>query len=317
MFKRTIHEAFKWSLKWYFGSISTSVMTFFLMEKYFEFERARSIKYGVFIFLFTFLIRVLIQYITEIDKLEDKITEKNNQLDLYNTKPKKDELIKSYNYYGETLILLKDSFSYVHKIRRQDNINNEQVIKALVSVSNKLKHIFEKRFDYTYSVSVKLLPKDNNDVSENVEVVTICRDEDSYLRRKNCNSVTHKIFENTCFNEILYNIDMVDKSFYFNNNLPVDKYYKNSSFKHYGKLPESATDSDRQRLWPLPYKSEIVVPIAPTLHSGNSRAKYFFGYLCVDCNEENAFHKKYDVGMIQGVADGLSDLLKLYKTQNN
>lgn len=317
MFKRTFIEAFKWSTRFYFSSITSSVGTFFLMEKYFEFERGRSIKYGVCIFLLTAIIRVLIQYVMEIDKLEDKIGEKNNQLDLLNTKQKKEELIKNYNFYGESILQLKDSFSLVHKVRRQDILENEQLMRVFISVCNKLKHIFEKRFDYTYSVCIKVLPKENDIISDIVDVTTICRDEDSYLNRRHCKLVPHKINENTCFNEILYNIDVPNNSYYFNNNLPLDRYYKNSSFKNYGVMPVESTDTDRQRLWPLPYRSEIVVPIAPILHPSNERRKDFFGYLCVDCDQENGFHKKYDVGMIQGVADGLSDLLKMRKLQNN
>ncbi|MDD2411792.1 MAG: hypothetical protein PHR79_02635 [Bacteroidales bacterium] len=317
MFKRTIKEAFRWSTKWYFGSITTSAGTFFLMEKYFEFERLRSIKYGVTIFIFTFLIKVIIQYLKEIDKLESKIDIKDEKIDTLNTRQNKQELVKNYNYYGETILLLKDSFSYIHKVRRGDNITPEQLSKVFIGVCNKLKHIFEKRLDYTYSVCIKVLTENGGELNEYVEIKTLCRDENSYFNRKNCKQVVHKIVDNTCFNEILYNIDMPNKAFYLNNNLPNDKYYKNSSFLNYGTVPEQADSIERQKFWTLPYKSEIVVPIAPTLNSDNDRKKEFYGYLCVDCDEENGFHKKYDSGMIQGVADGLSDLIKIWKQQKN
>ena len=57
-------------------------------------------------------------------------------------------------------------------------------------------------------------------------------------------------------------------------------------------------------------KSEIVVPISPISYNSNARKNHFFGYLCVDCNEKDAFHKKYDVHNLLGLADGISDLLE-------
>lgn len=48
MFKRGLKEAFEWSFKWYLGSFSTTVATFFFFEKYLEYDRTRSILDTVF-----------------------------------------------------------------------------------------------------------------------------------------------------------------------------------------------------------------------------------------------------------------------------
>lgn len=55
----------------------------------------------------------------------------------------------------------------------------------------------------------------------------------------------------------------------------------------------------------LPYKSEIVVPIIP------SYAKQYdiIGFLCVDCEHSNKFDPIYDPALIEGVADGIYDIL--------
>ena len=111
MFKRTLIAAFNWSYKWYFGSISTSLATFFLLENYFEFERLRSFRYGVALFILTFLFRSLYSYIKQIDQLEKLVKEKEARLDNLDTSGHKQKVLTAYNYYGEVIIKLRDSFS--------------------------------------------------------------------------------------------------------------------------------------------------------------------------------------------------------------
>ncbi len=314
MFKKALNDAVKWSAKWYFGSFSTAVCTFFFFEKYLEFEFYRSLRYGVGVVILSFLIKLIITYIKLIDDLEKKVQEKNNQIDALNEKNKRKELITGYFYYGEVILNLKDTFSVFHQLRsKTGQLEDKEVVQALVVLCNNLKYVYEKRFSYKYSVCVKLLgPQiDWDNITHHTPVSTICRDENSYRSRSQPNTVIHNIFSNTCFVEIFNNIHNPDKSFYINNDLPEDKYYKNSSFNVYGELPESADSiEERRKHWTLPYKSEIVVPISPLNSTLDDRLKEFMGYLCVDCNEENAFHSKYDVGTLRGVADGVYDLVK-------
>lgn len=106
MFKKVLTEAFNWNLKWYLGSFSSSVMTFFFFEKYIEFERIRSFRYGVFIFLATFILRALIQYINKIDELEKIISQRDDQLDILNSKKrkKKNTYFKQFLWRGNSYI---------------------------------------------------------------------------------------------------------------------------------------------------------------------------------------------------------------------
>lgn len=312
MFKEAIIDAFKWSTKWYLGSFSTAVATFFFFEKYLEFSRVRSIRYGIALLIISFLIKAIIQYIKKIDQLKVVLIAKDEQIELLNSKKEKKKLLQANNFYGEAIIILKDAFSKFHFLRKKDKIEQKELITTLVFLCNSLKELFEKRFSYTYSVSIKVLvPEvDLENITTYTQVTTLCRDLQSYTRRSQPNHIKHNIFENTCYVEIFLNIGSVAKSHYLNNDLPEDRYYKNTSFNIYGFLPESdLTTEERRKAWTLPYRSELVVPITPIETEGN-RVKQFLGYLCVDCNEEDAFHSKYDTNMLKGVADGIYDIIQ-------
>ena len=63
MFKRAIIEAFHWNYKFYLSSFSASVGTFFFFEKNFGFTIFRSLRYGVALFVLSFIIRTVYNYI--------------------------------------------------------------------------------------------------------------------------------------------------------------------------------------------------------------------------------------------------------------
>lgn len=320
MFKRALIDGFKWSAKWYFGSFSTAIATVFFFSKYLEFDFIRSIRYGVALFIVSFLVKTIIQYVKLIDQLETRIEEKDQQIEILNSKKEKKKQLGVSSFYGESIIILKEIFSNFHFLRKQEAIERKQMMTCLIYLCNGLKELFEKRFNNNYSVCIKVLGPDSDleNLTVYAEVVTLCRDEKSYRRRSVPNGVKHNIFDNTCFNEIFHNIDNPDRSHYLNNDLVEDKYYKNSSYNIYGELPNSCqTTEDRRRSWTLPYKSELVVPITPVTTGTNvERKKQFLGYLCVDCNEIDSFHNKYDIEMLKGVADGIFDIIKYtYKKQ--
>lgn len=312
MFKRAIKDAFKWSSKWYLGSFSSAIATFFFFEKYLEFDRIRSIRYGFGIFGLVFVVKVIYQYVGLIDELEKKITNQEEKIDILNSKKEKNKLLSASNFYGEAIITLKVVFSKFHFLRKKEKIDQKEMIAELIFLCNNLKEMFERRFKHTYSVCIKVLGPDVDltNITAYTQVTTLCRDEQSYRRRNLSNHVPHNIFENTCFVEIFHNIDNPNKSFYLNNDLAEDKYYKNTSFNIYGQIPENLSTIDqRKKNWTLPYRSELVVPITP-IESDQERKKQFLGYLCVDCSEEDAFHARYDTNLLKGVADGIFDVLK-------
>ena len=320
MFKRALIDGFKWSTKWYLGSFSTAIATFFFFNKYLEFDTIRSIRYGVALFFVSFLVKTIIQYVKLIDHLETKIEEKDQQIEILNSRKERKKQLSVSSFYGESIIILKEIFSNFHYLRKHESIERKQMMTSLIYLCNGLKELFEKRFNHNYSICIKVLGPDSDleNLTVHAEVITLCRDEKSYKRRSVPNGIKHNIFDNTCFNEIFHNIDNTSKSYYLNNDIVEDKYYKNTSFNIYGELPNDChTTEERRKNWTLPYKSELVVPITPVTTLANTeRKKQFLGYLCVDCNETDSFHNKYDVEMLKGVADGIFDIIKhSYKKQ--
>ena len=62
-------------------------------------------------------------------------------------------------------------------------------------------------------------------------------------------------------------------------------------------------------LWPLPYKSNIVVPIVP-LNTTNLKETRLQGYLCLDSSRSNAFDMDMDVQIMLGIADGIDPAIR-------
>ncbi|NMH26497.1 hypothetical protein [Flavobacterium silvaticum] len=312
MFKSALSEAWKWSAKFYFGSFSTAIASFFVFHNILKFEFVWSIACGIGLVILSFFIKFLINYFTAVNKLQESLLEKERQLEVMTTDKERKKRLTSANHYGEAIMVLKDIFSKVHYLRKQDKIEKKEMMATLLFLCNNLKNIFERRFSNNYSVSIKVLSDDVDlsNITMHAQVITLCRDAKSYKRRQNGNDVIHNIFDNTCFNEIFHNIDNPQKAHYISNNLVADRYYKNSSFKVYGDIPDSCdTEEKRQPEWSLPYKSEVVVPITP-LDSTENRKQQFLGYLCVDCNVTDSFHIKYDIEMLKGIADGIFDIIK-------
>lgn len=323
MFKRVFKEALKWNAKWYLGSITSTVGIFMLMHNYYQYEMLRSVKYGATILILSILIKVIHQYILELDMLEKKLEEQQISFESLENSQNKRDLVRKHNYYGEVLLSMKEIFAQINKIKRTQNPSEKEIKDQLIRTANRVKSILEKRLNFTYSVSIKVIEiSTNNSINETSEIVTIVRDEESYFKRKDLKNNGHKhtIGENTCFSEILKNIDSPSKSFFFSNDLCCHNGYCNSSFKDYGHPPKDIDSKLKYETWTLPYKSEIVVPISPLLYNSPDRKQNFFGYLAVDCDEIDAFHKKYDAENLLGVADGIYDLLEkwyLIKIKNN
>ena len=59
----------------------------------------------------------------------------------------------------------------------------------------------------------------------------------------------------------------------------------------------------RRKLWPLPYKSTIVVPF---LSPDN---KCISGFLCIDSPKSNGFIKERDIAIMQQIALFMRDII--------
>ena len=66
---------------------------------------------------------------------------------------------------------------------------------------------------------------------------------------------------------------------------------------------EEDREALRQKLWPLPYKSTITVPISYMQLNMDSERFAVIGTLCVDSNQENVFNKNIDKSLLQSLAE--------------
>lgn len=206
--------------------------------------------------------------------------------------------------YGNAILLLRDSFSKIHSLRKKTTIDDREFIEAMVFFCNNLKEIFDKKTKKACSVSIKVPTKGS--INENTIVMNLCRDSvatkirdtESYKR------VEHTIIGNTPYHKIVNNIlkGHKDRLFYINNDINAYDEYDNTSRDAY---PYGA----------LPYCSELVYPLIPYNWDKTVNNYDCIGFICVDCNTKNGFDNKYDVGIISGVADGIYDLITLRNNQ--
>ncbi len=129
------------------------------------------------------------------------------------------------------------------------------------------------------------------------------------------NSDFKLIFEN-------YKKDKVRNVCFFSNDLIIYPNYQNSLLKqdgYYKKLRnKGGTNAPRhikETLWPLKYKSTIVVPIIPMIDkdmiktdnakNGNKQdeAPLLAGTLCIDANEIDIFDEIIDVNLMQSFSE--------------
>jgi len=199
--------------------------------------------------------------------------------------------------YGDAIIFLNEAFSRVHWLQKQEPILDEKFVQSMSFICQNLKHIFEKKTRTTCSVSIKVAVETN--VTANTEVKNLCRDNNSIIRDTDLyKKTTHFIFANTCFNIILSHLtkNQKNKLYYINNDINNTKDYENTSKESY----ENGV---------FPYQSELVVPIIPT-HNEQDKVYNLLGFLCVDCKEINKFDEKYDLAIMQGVADGIYNIIQ-------
>jgi hypothetical protein len=218
--------------------------------------------------------------------------------------------LNEYNVYGESVIKLSSAFSIIHNLNRMEEPTFEQIIHSFEEFCTIIKQAFDELTMSQTSVCIKIViaPKKNKDQ----RVITLCRDLICKHDREPKNGkVKHFIENNSCFQHFYTTLGRKKGKYYLNNNIVEDKSYKNSSFEYYGEIPSTTTDlKKRHDVWTLPYKSELVVPIAP-LNSSNIKNE-LIGFLCVDSNDIDPFLDKYDPILLMGVADGVYNTMKFY-----
>lgn len=206
--------------------------------------------------------------------------------------------------YGNAILILRDSFSKIHSLRKKTVIDDREFIEVMVFFCNNLKEIFDMKTKKNCSVSIKVPIKGS--INEKTIVLNLCRDSVATKTRdtESYKRVEHTIIGNTPYHKIVNNIlkGHKDKLFYINNDINSNGDYENTSRDAY---PNGV----------LPYCSELVYPIIPYSWDKTTNDYDCIGFICVDCNSKKVFDDKYDIGIISGVADGIYDLITLRNNQ--
>jgi hypothetical protein len=291
-----LKTAYSFTKQWYFGTVGAAIAIFFTAQRAFTLEIWQSIFVGVGTIIAGFIIRFITAFIV-----------------LY----RKEKRLHSVDNYGEAILHLKDAFARIHELRKMNNPGKQDLINTLTFVCGKLKDVYDKVTGKSCSICIKVIA-DDSPMGVKTELMTLCRDPKTGGNHKRTvvdkhPDVHHSIFKNTCFLNFFQHLGKADGKFYLNNNLPDTRGYENTSFEVHGPVPaEAVTTAQRDKEWPLPYKSELVVPISPLNYNHTAEDTLAYGFISVDSNETNAFNNRYDPGMLQGVADGIFDILHLY-----
>lgn len=198
--------------------------------------------------------------------------------------------------YGDAIILLNDCFSEAHYYRKTQGFQKEEFMISMMLFCENLKEIFDNITKSKCSVSIKI-PVNNDQVDSGTVLKNLTRNKAARKRDTvDYESIPHTIIGNTAFTNCLNNvITGKKKKYYINNQVNKDENYNNTS--------KSCYDEEK-----LPYNSELVYPLIPIRSKGNENFDCH-GFICVDSTNENAFSGKYDAAILEGVADGIYDII--------
>lgn len=201
--------------------------------------------------------------------------------------------------------LIRDTYNRL-AIEKQSILNKDVngIIKDLSDMCAAFAEAFEIIKKDKIGVCIKYLNKD----ATGLYVMDLCRDAHSLNERRSRyrEDVKDYIDHNTDFKAIFSKIDRSDdfnQLYYFQNNL-VEKHQYSNTHLYDKELPSGLFSFfKRRRLWPLLYRSTIVVPI---LGYDNSTVEVF---LCIDSKKLNGFSEKDDVPIVQHISLFIKDLV--------
>lgn len=282
---KSLKIAYSFAVKWFLGSFMGSVGTFFFCFSYFKIELWISILLGISFIFVAFAYRFILTFRTEYRFEKQRLNWDNP--------------------YGDAILLLRDAFAAIHELRKMKSPSSKELIETLTFVCGKIKEIFDKKTNYPCSTCIKVV-KDDSTIGVKTELITLCRDPKTKSNRKRIaidkqTDLQNVIFKNTRFLNFFNFLGQEKGKFYMNNNLINTNGYTSVTLEYHGELP---------------YKSEIVVPISPLNCNHTQEKPLLYGFLCVDSDGVDIFNDKYDVGLLQGVADGIFDIIHLYIQQS-
>lgn len=278
MFKLFLFDFFTGKLwKWLFGGVGGLLGIFLIGKNFLSLNIFYSLILGVGIFIAIFFVAFL-RYV------------------MINTHRR--------NPYGDAIVLLKDGFARINELKRTSSTDPEQIMNALVQMCDSLKAVFDRLTKTNCSISIKL-PLRDEPISNNATVENICRDYQHYLLRNTdeYKKLIHYVNGNTPYRIIINRVLNGNRKefYYLNNDVP-------------GTIDYESTSKPAYIQGVLPYKSELVYPILPMSEpkekTEEGKMKYeIWGFLCIDCPKKHRFNNGYHVQIVEGVADGLFDVI--------
>ena len=274
---KSFETSFNWKLwKWLLtGSLGTFISALTLGERIFHLEPKRSLVFATISIVCLFLIRFILIFFKESLKYFHQV------------------YVNSV--YGEAIIL-KENFATTHYYRKSPGHNDEEFMKSMILFCNGLKEIYDRILKSETCVSIKVPIRDIS-VREHTTLMNLTRDTKHHSRdTQKYKNIKHTIIGNTsfsyCFSKVVNNSK---EKAYINNKVNETENYNNTSRECYDNGI-------------LPYNSELVYPIVPLLNESKNNS-ICHGFICIDSIKQNAFRSKYDVAILEGVADGIYDLI--------
>lgn len=326
-------SAFRWSKKWFFGSLTTATGTPFAVNSVLDnigitkLPTHFAVLVSILIIVIAIVIRSIIYMYEELEKLNNEHNEKDEKIrqleEQIKNKKKEDKKPKQEAHnralvhdslYGEASLLLKDAFARIHQLRKLDPITHKNFMDTMITMCEQIRKIFEYKTEKQYSVAIKVSDNETSRQKryEDYKLTVLYTDKRSKKQRKNLNGCDINLSENSCF-EYMVEEGEPNPFYYVNNDVVTDLSYRSSASKIFESSSDIRNLEERKEKWSLPYKSELVVPICPLriMDMESERKKYVIGFICIDCNDTDGFNEKYDTGIMQGVADGIYDILSL------
>ena len=220
----------------------------------------------------------------------------------------------SFNYHK----LLHSSRDLYFNVLKQHKNNNQNIQDLGMYYKNQLSKILNYLCDIMetycgqeiFSCIKMIVPSNINDIDK-IELMTLCRSDNSDTMRGNYENKLIKLIDNTDF------IDIIDTNsgsnlnyFYKTNLIQYDK-----DLRKEGKIYKNSNPN-----WQNDYIGTIVVPIQiehKFLYDTLQENSYnVIGFLCIDSKSESAFLKRqerYNVDIVKSFADIIYVLLSQYQ----
>lgn len=231
------------------------------------------------------------------------------------------EVLKAENEralrYKEIFKEINHAYNHVHSLVRSDSKDKAAYVTGFTHFCTHLAKVFETATGKKCGICIKFTSWEEN--GNEIEVKTLCRDLYSNTTRNHVdNGLKHLLKDNTDFSYIFKNINKPEGRAFFCNDLTRLSGYSNTSFMQFDGFEspkpfnQYMKDEDKNKAWPLSYKSCIIAPFYPGIKDKDNAHKHIHGFLCIDSKESDVFNET-DKEIIIGCADGLCEPIRNFK----